>query len=273
MKMTKGMKWGVAGIAALVLLVAGLLVVSLSLASVIKVGINTIAPKVTGTKVVVGSIKLGLLRGQLSIGDFELGNPEGYSTAYALKAKSVSVSINPLSLLKDKIIVKEIAIDGVDLYYEQGLSGSNITDIKANVDKFTKSILGEKRATANANSNANANTASANVEVKKGGKKLQVDKLGIGNVSVYLSVKGIGGNALPVPVPPISLSNLGSGPEGITPADLGATILDNLLDGVMEAVKPALPSLKDAADTVGKGAGKVVDGAKGAVDSVLGIFK
>jgi len=253
--------------ALLILLIGGLVSIRLSLESLVTLGVNTIGPKITGTRVSLGGISFKLLRGELTLKNFELGNPQDYSTPYALKADTLSIRLVPSSLLKEKIIINDITITGVDLYYEQGLSGSNLTAIKDNVDTFVKSLSSQEKK----------EEASS---TKPMGKKLQVDNLSISGINVHLSIKGLGGNALPTPVPPIALSNIGSGPEGITPAELGATILDNLLSGVLSSVNSVIPSLKGTTEALGNGAGKVlegtdkvVDGAKGAVDSVMGIFK
>lgn len=254
--------------AVIVLIVAGLGVLMFALGPIVKTGIETIGPKVTGTKIAVESVSFNLLKGQIAIKGFVLGNPEGFGTPDSIQAKDVFVDIDPLSLLSSKIHVESIVIDGVALTCEQGLTSNNLTTIKSNVDSFVKSLPGQ---------GAKKETAEAPAPSAKGGKKLQVDKVDISHITVSVALKGVSKDGAGIPVPGITLSDLGSGPEGITPGDLAARILDSLLGGALDAVTP---SLKDATAALGKGAdaakegaGKVVDGAKGALDSVMGVFK
>jgi hypothetical protein len=173
--------------------------------------------------------------------------------------------------------VEKIAIHGVKMSYEQGLTSTNLTTIKGNVDSFTTS-LNNMTSSQEKPQQAKAKT---DAQSAGGGKKLQVNSVEIDGISVAFALKGVSKEGLSSPVPPIKLENLGTGPEGITPADLGARMLDSLLTGALSVSSGALSSLKDAAgdalDSAGKGAGAALDGAaKGAgkaVDSVINIFK
>jgi len=264
----------IAAAALLVVLVGVVVAIRLSLESAITFGVETIAPKVTGVKVELSGLRLALLRGELSIGSFTLGNPNGYGTPNALKTKTVFVKIQPMSVLSGKIIVNKILVDGVDVNYEQALTTSNMFEIKANVDAFAKSL-------SNVSSSKDGNASSSSAS--DAGKKLQVDSLEIKNVHVSIAAKGLSG-AVGAPVPDIKMEALGSGPEGITPGDLAVKIMDSLLGGIISSAKSVLPDLSKVADGVGKaasgavdgaktGAGKVADGAKGVVDGVLNVFK
>ncbi len=255
--------------AVLVVLIGALVVIRLSLESMIVAGVETLAPKVTGVKVEIASMKLVLRRGELKLKGFTLGDPKGYEMPFAVKAGRVFVKIQPLSLLSGKIIVDKIEIDGVDVNYEQGLTSSNMLEVKANVDAFAKTL--SNASSSQGKPEAKAPEASKAPEAK-GGKKLQVDSVEIRNVKVSVTAKGLS-SAATVPVPDIKLQALGSGPEGITLGDLIVKIMDALLNGVMDACKSILPSLSNVADGVGKAASGAVDGAKGVVDGVINIFK
>ena len=258
--------------ALLILVIAGLVAIRLSLGVIVKTGIETIGPKVTGSKVSVSSVSFKLLKGQISIRGFVLGNPEGFTTPDAIRAKHVSVGIAPLSLLDPKIHVESIVIDGVALTCEQGLTSNNLTVIKANVDSFVRSLPGQ-------GGSKKQETSSETTQV--GGKRLQVDSVGISGITVSLAIKGVSREGAGVPVPSIQLSNLGAGPEGITPGDLAAKLLDSLLNGAIDVITPSLKDVKDilnrgagtTVDDARKGADKLVDGAKGALDNVMGVFK
>ena len=53
---------------------------------------------------------------------------------------------------------------------------------------------------------------------------------------VHISATFLGGKAATVPLPEIHLSNLGQGPEGITPAELTARVLRAIVDGTLKSV-------------------------------------
>lgn len=248
----------VSSLSALAALVAILIIVRLSLESVVEKGVETIGSQVLGVKVEIGSVGLSLMGGELTIKDFKVGNPKGYNAPCALDVGYVHVDIVPTSLLSGKIRVEEIAVDGVNTSYEQGLTSSNISEIKSSIDSYTKLIPkgGESKA-----------------KESSGGKRLQVDKVSIKNVNVAFSAKGL--NApVKIPVPDIEMRDLGKDEDGIGAGELAVEIMNGLLGGIFKAVKSGVSGVSDL---VGDGAGSVVDGVKSGgekiVDGVIGIFK
>lgn len=265
----------IAVVVVLVLAIAGGVALRLSLGVIVKKGVETVGPMVTGAKVSVDSVSFKLLRGQITIEGFLLGNPQGFTTSDSIRAKKISVGIAPASLLASKIHVESIVIDGVSLTCEQGLTSNNLTTIKANVDAFVKSLPLPGQGAAKKQESSTAEVTQV------GGKRLQVDEVSISNITVSLALKGLSKEGAGVAVPSIKLAKLGEGPEGITPGDLAARLLDSLLGGAIDAVMPSMKDMGAALtngasatmDGAKKGADRVVDGAKGALDSVMGVFK
>jgi hypothetical protein len=77
-------------------------------------------------------------------------------------------------------------------------------------------------------------------EEKAKAKKLQVDDFLISGGKVNVSASMLGGKTATVPLPEIHLTNLGQGPEGITPAELTKKILSAVLDGALKSVGGAV---------------------------------
>jgi hypothetical protein len=71
---------------------------------------------------------------------------------------------------------------------------------------------------------------------------------------VDLSV--LGGKSATVPLPEIHLTNLGSGPDGITAGDLTAKILKEVLQAAIPAAEKAVADLGKGATDLLKNAGK-----------------
>ncbi len=224
MKKGKKIAW-ILGIVAvvLVLLIAGGL---FFLDKLVKTGVETIGPKLAGVSMTVGSLDISLLSGKVDLEEFVIGNPEGYTTPHAIKVGKVLVQIEPLSVLGDKIVIRELTVDGVDVNFETSLVASNLNDILNNLNRFSS---GGKN-TEDAKEPADDDAAEASQ------KKLQIDKIALNNNTVSIVIKGSGAGA-PIPLPPINLENLGQGPEGTGIVDVSEQILAKLLTSIADAGK------------------------------------
>jgi hypothetical protein len=146
-------------------------------------------------------------------------------------------------------VVQEVVIDGPEITYEAGLSGSNIGKIQANVEAFAGSMT-------TGGSGATQPTAPASPQ-----KKVQINKFVLRNGRVSVSAKLLGGKALTLPLPPIELTDIGTGPEGATVGEVMKKVLGAVGDGVKDAVKKG-------GEVIGKGAEKLGDAAKDAGENV-----
>ncbi|HUZ07125.1 MAG TPA: hypothetical protein VMV89_06520, partial [Candidatus Paceibacterota bacterium] len=90
--------WGiVAGL--LVLAVIALIVVAVFLDGIVKKGVETVGPKITGVSVKLDEMHIGLLTGSASIKGLVVGNPEGYKAPAAISVGLAEVSVSPLSIM------------------------------------------------------------------------------------------------------------------------------------------------------------------------------
>ncbi len=234
----------------LVLLVVVLAVVAvLSLDSIIKAGVEKVGPAVTKTPMTLEGVNVSLLSGSGELKGFVMGNPEGFKTPAALKAGSVAVSVQPSSVLGDKVVVRYVRMVAPEVTLEAGLKGSNLGKILDNVQQAggSQSKPGEKPADKPAEKPADKGGSSG------GGKKLQVDEFVIKDAKLSGSATLLGGQAVSVTLPEIRFTNLGQGPDGITPAELTSKVMAALVEAAGKAV----------------GAGALKVGA-GAVDALKG---
>jgi len=220
-------------------------VVGFFLGDAVKAGMETVGPKVTQTTLTVKSIHVSILTGSVGINNFVLGNPQEYlgKATNCITVGKIAVSVAPASLLSDKIVVKNIEVRDAEIFFDGKLplfTENNLKKIQDNVNAFVGSQI--KPVGKPVGTNAPA------AGTPKPAQKLEVDNIVITGAKVYF--KGV-----PIPLPNINLSNLGTGPEGITPAELVKDVLSEVTSGTVKAV---VGSLGSAGKAIGNEAAKAV---------------
>jgi len=229
------------------LVVAGSL---LFLGPIVKRGVEKVGPMVTKTSVKLDSATLSLLGGSGTLKGFVIGNPEGYKTPEAMKLGSVSLSIAPGSVLKEKKHIRSIKVEGPEITYETDLRGSNLGKL---LDNVSGSAEQDKKA------------PTKDQQTTK--TKLQVDEFVLTGAKVHVNASMLGSGT--VPLPEIRLKDLGQGPDGITPAELSKRVLAVILDETVKAVAANAINLKEGGKALGTGAiDEVKKGAGGLLDSL-----
>jgi hypothetical protein len=245
-------------LAVVILLVIVVVAVGLFLDRGIKKGVETFGPELTKVSIKLDSVSLSLLSGGGKIKGLEVGNPEGYATPTAIKLGSASLSLQPSSLLADKIVIKSIVVEAPEITIIGSPSKNNLTKILDNVEAATG---GGKEATA----------TKANGELAK---KLQVNEFVLTGLKVNYSPPGFSGQVFPLKVPDIRLTDLGTGPEGITAGDLTKRVIKELTGNIGSVATQELSKLgKEVIGTAGEGANKAVGEAGKALKGVTDIFK
>ena len=170
--------------------------------------------------------------------------------------KKAVFDINISSLFSDKVVIEEITVDGLDLYYEQKFRTNNVSDLQANVeknlgikDKKSEPVKQEKPAEKVEKTDKEPAEA----------KKLQVDKILLRDITAHVVISGAD---IPVMMVPINMEKLGTGPEGITAGGVFAAILNKLsmgaADAVVEAAKKGTAAAGDALQNLGDSTGKAL---------------
>jgi len=236
------------GIGLLVLVVLAVIVVGLFLDKIVKVGVERIGPKITQTTITVDSVDLSLFTGSVRIKNLVVGSPEGYRAPNAISVGLADVSISPMSVLSDKIVVKSARVESLEITFEGNPFGANnLKKLEANVSA----------APANPQSPTPNQPAEATAPAKPG-KKYVVDDLLITGARVHL------GTGATLPLPDIELRDLGKGPEGITATELTKQVLSEVVRRAIKAVTSAATNFgKDAGRTVGAGVNKITTGIGG----------
>lgn len=241
-----------------VLILLALVTLGLFLDRAIRSGVEAAGPKLAKVPVRLESVNVSLLSGSGKIKGLVVGNPEGYQTPHAIRMGAASLTLQPGSLLSDKIVVRSIRIESPEIIFEGGLRGNNLSQIRDNLN----AALGGGPSTSPASSGA-----------EKPARKLQVDELWITGGSVKVSLKG-SGFAAPVPLPEIHLTNLGQGPEGITPAELAQKVLAAITESAIKAAAGAVTDIgKSAAEAAGQTGKQATEQLEKTAKGITDLFK
>ncbi len=194
--------------------------------------------EMTKAKVNVEKVEIKLADGQGEVRGLSIGNPAGFKTAHALKVARIEIVIDTGTVAKDVVVIKKIAVIAPDVIYEKGEGMTNFDALQKNIADY----LGP-------------------AQKKEGGKKLIVEEFTLRNAKAEASAAFMGGKTVSVPLPDITLHNIGKAKGGVTPGELGQEIIG--------AVKHKL-SAAVSFDNLMKSTGKALDKAGTAIK---GLFK
>lgn len=258
------MKWIIRLLVVLVLLIgAGLWYAWTQLDNLVKYGIEKGTPPVVKTAVSVERVKLSPFSGSGIIEGFKIGNPDGFTGPYAMRIGQADVALDTGSARAEKIIIQHIRITDPEINLEAGLGGTNLKHIADNAKNF----VAQQNLVAD-QGGANPAAPPAPGQPRQS-VKLQVNELLITGAKLSASAAGImPGADVKVILPDIRLTNLGSGTEGISPAELTAQVLS--LISTEAAKASASGSLKNLLQGAG---GKIeTEGLKNGVDGLKKLF-
>jgi len=258
--MKKALLFGAIGI--VLLAVIGLVVFVAYLDAMVKAGIETVGPKITGTTVTVESVKLLFLTGEGRIKGLVIGNPKGYQSLSAFKLGDARIKVNVPSALTDKLIIEEIVVDAPDVTYEVVVARSNIAQIQENVSAFGRSLGGGEPAPKPAPQEANVHQ-----------KKVQINDFIVRNGRVNASTLG---QNVTLPLPDIHLRDIGKESGGVTAEKAAAEAFAALNRSVVQSVAGAGKFLEKGAAAAGEAAksagGEAEKAGSKAVEGVKGLF-
>ena len=225
-----------------------IIVLLLTLPFIIKGGIQHVGPMITGVPMSIKHIAFNPFEGSLTIREFFVGNPQGYSSPYAVKLGYFHVDIGMKTLFSKKILIERVEVKGVDLNYETSLLlKNNIQEIQDNVNK----LAGEEQEKKTAPDKKDKKDKAP------GQKPLQIDYLKLRDITAWVVMKGTKAKA-PLMVAPIVMTQLGTGEDGITSVMVINDVLISMVTGVTKLI-----GVNAAVDSIGNlFSGKKDDKAK-----------
>ena len=198
-----------------------LVVLLLTLPFIIKGGIYHAGPLITGVPMEIKHISFNPFEGTLTIKDFIVGNPKGYTSPYAVKLEHLHVDVGMTTLFSRKLLLEKIEVRGVELNYETSLLKTNIGEIQEHVEKLS----GGK----------NAGKTPSKEEKAAQGKPLQIDYLELKNITAWVIMKGTKAQA-PLMVAPIVMTRLGTGENGVSSVMVINDVLISMVTGVTRLI-------------------------------------
>jgi hypothetical protein len=198
----------------------------LFLDSIVKRSVETVGPAIAKVEVKLAGAHISPFSGSGELKGLVVGNPPEYKTTEAIKVGEVGISVVPKSVMGDKVIVRSVKVLGPEITFEGSLTGGN------NLSKILENVQGTEAKPQ----------PQTKEETKAKTRKLQVDDFLIsgGKVHVHVSATLLGGKSATVPLPEIHFTNLGQGPEGITPAELVSRVLKEVTEATLKAVAASI---------------------------------
>jgi hypothetical protein len=206
----------------------------MSLDGLVKQAIEHWGPQITGVAVKVDSVRIQATEGRGTIRGLFVGNPKGFEAKHAMTLGEMRLTIDPASLTKDVVVIKELLLIAPDVVYERGQGSDNLTRIQKNVDAWVAKNAGGKKDDGP-------------------GKKFVIERLVLKDGKARL------GTALAVPMPDLQLRDIGRKSNGATAGDVVKQVWGAMLGSVTNLASRAGAAIKE--------------GAAGAVEGVKKLFK
>ena len=202
---------------AVVALVAAGVWLYLSLDHVVKRAIEKYVPEILQATVELDEVKLSPADGAGTLRGLRIGNPKGFRSPHAATAGTITLAIDPTTVVKDVVLVRRIAVERPSITYEPGAKGSNFDVLQRNVERYV-GAAGDA----------------------KGGRRLIVESLTIRGARVtYAPQVGRGTATISFDLPDIQLRDVGKGRGGVTPGELAKLIVDALATRIAEVMARA----------------------------------
>lgn len=203
--------------------------------TIIKHSIETFGSKTLGAEVLVGGVRVSLLKGNLEINELRILNPKGYQNNYALEVKHILINADITSLFSNPIKLYRVEILSPSFTYElmmQANAPDNITAIKKNVQNKEEN------------------------KSEKSQRKLTLENFLVKNSKVKVRVPNITESTLNLP--DIEIKNIGTKENGVevekAVEQVVSTIQYNILK--LDFIK-SLPKLINS--TINKTAETIID--------------
>ena len=264
----------------LVLVVALILVVViLALDSIVKGSINTAGSKLLGVNTRVERVSIRPFKGIVHLKNLTLANPEGYNKdRFLFAVNEFYVSVDMASLFSDTIKIHKVLITAPTCTYEVKSGTSNIDALIAKINKG-KAAQQEKQA---------EKQAPQQPQEKKAGKKVIIDEVSLKDTQLAYSSCLTAGTFLTLPIPTITIKDIGKGQDGESFADALSEVFSKILTSfgsviagagelagkaLGDGLKGATDAMKASSDALDSGIKDAAKAAGSALDSVSGLFK
>jgi uncharacterized protein involved in outer membrane biogenesis len=157
-----------------------------------------------GQQVSLGKIDTSILGSSIKISNIEIKNLDGFKNKNIIQIKNINANFVLTSLFKDTIIIKDINIDGVTLYYEVLINNKEVKDNVSSFKPALKNPIGSSAKEIEASKELESKNQS-----KKKNKDFLINQLTINNTKINASSEFLDINK-DITLNKMSFSNVGT---------------------------------------------------------------
>lgn len=218
----------------------------------IRIGLEQFSPPLLGSKVTVSDVDVNWLRGRAVISDLTIANPPGFDEPTLCTIGRISLDLAMTSLFSDTIRIGEIEIQKPEVTYERKNGTDNLTAFQEAVDKLSGTpTAGE------GNTNASSST------------RLIIHSLSIADGTARVDLGELMSKPFILPIPTLTLTDLGDADGGITPGHVATKITDALMGGIATCLLVGGQSVDTALQNVSSNVSTVIDQADEALNDAV----
>ena len=205
------------------------LVITLLLGRIVKAGVNTYGPQITGTTVELADADVSLFGGSATLSGLRIGNPSGWGDGDLASLGHIRLNLAPMSLLGETIVIEDLDIEAPVFRYEAKSGTSNVAELLAHVEKAIGAVGGH--------GSAPPPDAPAEETGEAASTLIAIGHLGLrgGKVTVVLTDRTIEAT-----LPDIDMRDLGSPDQGLTPGQLSMQISKRVMTDIATVAAKAL---------------------------------
>lgn len=222
----------------IVIIVAG---ATMMAGSIVRSGIESEGPAITGTDLTVDSVSVSIMGGSAGMRGLHIGNPEGFNAPHSIELGSIDISLDPMSLVGDEILIHKIEVIAPDIIYEVGKKGSNLERLSKNIEKASGTAESEEDASASA--------------------KLVIEEFRLADAKVTVIQSVLGKAEQTITIPELHLTDIGRKGNGVVAAEAAKQIMGAVMAEVQKQV--AKGKAQDLLGGAGDGLDSVGDKLKG----------
>lgn len=241
------MKRWVIGLAVVLAVAAGgLYWLYTSLDFVVKATIERFGPDVVGTPVSVRSVSISAADGRGMLRGIEIGNPPGYSSPRALRAATIAVGIDPSTIARDVVVIRDILVDSPEIAYEVRGGTNNLEAIRRHIAAYVER-------------SGDAEGGGAAPSGRSPGRRYVIGRITLRGARVTMTNPLLKGGGLAFNLPDVDLRDVGKRSGGVTAAQAASIVTSALVARIAQSILTNAEALRRG------GMGGALDALRGLV--------
>tara|TARA_R110000868_G_scaffold218576_1_gene468893 strand:- start:35227 stop:36015 length:789 start_codon:yes stop_codon:yes gene_type:complete len=236
--------------------------------SIVSGAIEKFGSDALGVPVTVKSVNIGIFSGEVGLEGLVVANPQGFEGTQALSLGEIFVSLDPASVLTNKIHIKEVRITKPVVSYEGLLKKNNFKTIQNNVNAYTSA------GTKSTQPVEEKSQGSAKSEAATPSKKIQLDLFVMEEATMNLRMTTpVGSKNAIASLPRIMIKNIGKEGDGADISEVVKQITTPLMRFVSQGATSSFANLGDLKqDTVDGIKGTLENKKDKALEGIKGLF-